>query len=135
MDHLEGRRNQVGTMHGVDLDMLAEYLETKMEIRDISLRRAADEMHFSPATLSRLLEGSKNKSIPDTVNLGKAASWLGRTMADFAFDKRPKETTLEEIEVHLRALQGVSEKTAATMIAAVRALYVMDEHESADHSS
>ena len=135
MDHFTERGNQVGTMDGVDLDMLAEYLKTKMDIRDISLRRAAQKMGLSPATLSRLLQGSNSKSVPDTINLTKAASWLHRTLSDFEYRKRPKDITLEEVEVHLRALQGVSEQTAATMIAAVRALYVMEEHESAGHAS
>ena len=135
MSYFDWRRNRVSEMAGVNLDMLADYLKTKMEIRDISLRRAAGQMDLSPATLSRLLLGSGSKTSPDTSSLEKAAEWLNRSLTDFDSSNTPKETTLEQVEVHLRALEGVSEQTAAMMIAAVRSLYRLEENESTGRSS
>ncbi len=110
-------------MSKIDVDLLAEYLKTKVETGHYSVRSASREVGCSPATLSRLLEGSKSGYMPDTVNLVRAANWLERSLSDFQNVNRPENTTLEEVEVHLRALKGVSGRTTQAMIAAVRALY------------
>ena len=113
----------------IDLDFLAEFLKTKMETGRYSLRGAAKELGCSPSTLSRLLEGSTTGITPDTVTLHQAATWMGHSLSDFESGTRPTGTTFEQVAVHLRALQGVSEPTAAAMVAAVRALYEMEQQE------
>jgi len=122
-------------MSEIDVDLLAEYLKTKIETGRYSIRRAAKEIGCSPATLSRLLEGSKSGYTPDTVNLVRAAAWLKCSLSDFQSINRPIDTSLEEVEVHLRALKGVSERTSEAMIAAVRALYDTNVGNSTDPAS
>ena len=122
-------------MPKIDFDLLAEYLKTRMETGRYSLRRASSEIGCSPTTLGRILKGSKNQITPDTVNLHRTVEWLGYSLSEFEGGSRPNSTTLETVEVHLRALEGVSEPTAAAMVAAVRALYEFEQQKPDSQSS
>lgn len=106
-----------------DRDLLALYLERKMEERGLSLRPAAEQVGCSPATLGRLLQGSESENIPDTVNVIRAASWLGMSLSDFERGSKKRESTLADVQVHLRGLRGISDETADSIFAMVRAAY------------
>lgn len=109
----------------LDLDLLARHLQNKMQTESLSLRAAADEIGCSPATLSRLLQGSGAPNYPDTKNLFRAISWVEKRLADFEKGKlgsKPK-TTLADVEVHLRALPGLTEKDKEALVAIVGAAY------------
>ena len=115
-----GRTVKEGGLH---LDLLAEHLRAEMESRGFSLRTAAGEIGCSPATLARLLQGSKAPNVADSKNLIRAASWLQKSLSDFEFRKRKKQSTLADVEVHLRALQGLTEPDAEALVGMVRAAH------------
>lgn len=106
----------------MDLDLLAEHLSSKIEHLDISVREAAKRIGCSVATLSRLLRGAKGPT-PDSTTLLKATSWLGRSIADFQHGSRPDESSLADVEVHLRALPGLSGRDREALVAMVKAAY------------
>lgn len=109
----------------LDLDLLARHLQHKMQVESLALRAAADEIGCSAATLSRLLQGSGAPNYPDTKNLFRAISWVEKRLADFEkgkLDSKPK-TTLADVEVHLRALPGLTEKDKKALVAIVGAAY------------
>jgi len=94
-----------------------------MEELQLSLRPAAEQVGCSPATLGRLLQGSESETIPDTVNVIRAASWLGMSLSDFERGSKKRESTLADVQVHLRGLRGISDETADSIFAMVRAAY------------
>ena len=107
----------------VDLDRLASEVNDKMREDGLSLREAAGEIGCSPATLSRILKGSNAESVPDTKNLFRIVSWLGKSLSDFERDRSPKTATLTDVEIHLRALPGLAEKDKDALVAMVRAAH------------
>jgi transcriptional regulator with XRE-family HTH domain len=107
----------------LDLDRLAMYLRNKMEEEGLSIRTAAPKIGCSPATLARLLQGSKTENVPDSVNLMRAASWVGKRLGDFEIGKQKPTSTLGDVEVHLRALPGLSKADAEGLVAMVKAAY------------
>lgn len=112
----------------VDLDHLAKELQDKMRQEDLSLRAAGGEIGCSPATLSRLLRGSAAPNWPDTENLFRAVSWLGKSLSDFEKGRSPSTSSLAEVELHLRALPGVTEKDKEALVAIVRAAHDTFRH-------
>jgi transcriptional regulator with XRE-family HTH domain len=107
----------------IDLDLLAKHLEARMEEKKLSIRAAAAEIGCSHATLGRLLQGSKAGSVPDSDNLIRAASWVGKSLDDLGPGARPKSTTMADVEVHLRALPGLRGDDAEAITAMVKAAY------------
>ncbi len=107
----------------IDLDLLARHLRSKMDDEGSSARAAAEQIGCSPATLSRLLKGSASDLQPDTSTLIRAASWVGKSLADFEVGAVPVETTLADVEVHLRALPGLGSTDREALVAMVRAAY------------
>lgn len=105
----------------IDLDRLAVHLSAKIEDEGHSLRSAAEEIGCSPATLSRLLRGSETPNYPEAVNLFRAVSWVGRSISEFEKSKKVYESTIADVEVHLRALPGLSKDQAEALVAMVRA--------------
>jgi transcriptional regulator with XRE-family HTH domain len=105
----------------LDLDRLAVHLKRKLEDDGLSLRAGADEIGCSPATLSRLLRGSETPNYPEAVNLFRAVSWLGRSISDFEQSKKQHVSTIADVEVHLRALPGLTKDQAEALVAMVRA--------------
>lgn len=112
----------------IDLDRLAKELSDKMRVKDLSLRDAATEIGCSAATLSRLLKGSKAEHTPDTRSLLKSVSWLDKSLSDFELSRAPSATSMTDVELHLRALPGLSERDKKALVAMVRALH--DEYSS-----
>lgn len=107
----------------LDRDLLATHLRTKIDSEGKSIRAASDEIGCSAATLSRMLRGSRAANFPDTRNLFRAASWLGKSIADFEPGVRNTSSTLADVEVHLRALPELSDKDKEALVAMVKALY------------
>src|SRR5438128_11463895 len=66
----------------LDLDLLATHLREKMRSEGLSLRTAAAQVGCSPATLSRMLRGSKGGGFPESKNLVRAVSWLRKSLTD-----------------------------------------------------
>jgi transcriptional regulator with XRE-family HTH domain len=107
----------------VDLDALAAYLNDAMKNKELSVRAAAEQIGCSAATLTRLLKGSDSDTVPDSINLMRAAAWLGKNLSDFEPRRLPQASSLAEIEVHLRALPGIDRTDAAALMDMVRAGY------------
>lgn len=110
-------------MAGIDRDLLASYLRNKMNEEELSLRKASEQIGCSPATLSRLLSGSASEYGADTATLTAAATWLKRTLADFEPARRPNESSLAEVEMHLHALPHITETDVRAMMAVIKTLY------------
>src|SRR5438045_1753751 len=107
----------------VDLDLLAKELEGKMQQEELTLRAAAAEIGCSPATLSRLLKGTEAANVPDTNNLFRAVSWLGKSLSDFEEGSSPSTSSLADVEIHLRALPGLGQKDKDALVAMVKAAH------------
>ena len=107
----------------LDLDLLAAELNSKIEVEDLSLREASTEIGCSAATLSRLLKGSAAPNRPDTANLIRAVSWLGKPLGDFATSGRPSTSSMVDVEVHLRALPDLDEPSKEALVNTLRALH------------
>ena len=107
----------------IDLDRLAIHLKNYIEESEVSGRTAAAEIGCSPATLTRLLKGSKGDTVPDSINLMKACSWIGMSLSDFESSKGLKESSIADVEVHLRALPDISKGDAEALIGLVKAAY------------
>jgi transcriptional regulator with XRE-family HTH domain len=120
---VNGRVDVEDAKLNLDLDRLATHLRTKMEKDDLSIRSAAEKIGCSAATLARLLQGSKAENVPDSVNLMRAASWVGKRLGDFEVGKSKPSSTLGDVEVHLRALPGLSKADAEGLVAMVKAAY------------
>ena len=105
-----------------DFDTLAKDLTAKMKTRgkEKSLREAAEEIGCSAATLSRMLKGNQADTKPDTVTLLRAVSWVGKRLADYEPDNLPKNSTVEDVAMHLRALTGLTETDKEFLVAMVR---------------
>ena len=107
----------------IDLDLLARHLASKMADERLSLRQAADEIGTSPATLSRLLKGSATPNYPDSQNIFRAVNWLDRSIADFEAHRTSAPSSLADVEVHLRALAGLTREDKDALVAMVRAAH------------
>lgn len=107
----------------LDLDRLALHLRSRMEEEGLSLRRAAEEIGVSPGTMSRLLQGVKSPNVPDSANVLRALTWLGRTFADFSGTSAKPSSSLADVEMHLRALPGLKKAEAEGLVAMVKAVY------------
>lgn len=107
----------------IDRDLLADHLQQRINERDLTIREAAPKIGCSPATLTRLLKGKEADNYPDTKTLIKATSWLGRSLSDFEPGKRPRESSMAEVEVHLRALPGLTDKDRDALVAMVKAAH------------
>ena len=107
----------------LDLDLFATHLRNEMHGKKLSIRSAAKEIGCSAATLARLLQGSDAPNSPEWVNLAKAVSWLGKSIADFEAGTPRRSSSLADVEVHLRALPNISEPDAEGLVAMVKAAY------------
>jgi transcriptional regulator with XRE-family HTH domain len=107
----------------VDLDLLASHVRSKIESEGLTIREAAARIGCSPATLVRLLKGSETPNYPDSTNLFKAASWVGRSIAEFQQGMRKPTSTMADVEVHLRALPGLAREDREALVAMVRAAH------------
>lgn len=105
-----------------DRDKLARHLHSKIDTEKLSVRAAAAEIGCSPATLTRLLKGARAKNYPEGLNLIRAASWVGKSLAHFTGGEI-EETTIADVEAHLRALPDLPEDAAEALVSMVQAAY------------
>lgn len=106
-----------------DFDLLARDLIDTMERGNLSLRSASGAIGCSPATLGRMLKGVEASSQPDMRNVLRAASWVGKTLSDYDKLNAPKQSSIADVEVHLRALPGINEKDKNALVAIIRAAH------------
>lgn len=109
----------------LDLDLLAGAIKARMDARNLSLRGAAEEIGCSASTLSRLLSGSKADSTPDTRNLIRATSWLGKSLSDFAPGTSGAAPGVADVLVHLRALPDLNDQDKEYLVTLVKATHDM----------
>lgn len=107
----------------IDFDLLKTYLQNELNARKLSARAAAERIGCSPATLGRLLKGSSADSTPDMRTVLQAVSWLGRGIEEFRVGSRPQETNLAEVEVHLRALTGLTDPDKEALVRIVKSAH------------
>jgi transcriptional regulator with XRE-family HTH domain len=110
-------------MVGMDRGLLATYLRAKMTEEKLSLRKAAEMVGCSPATLSRLLSGEESDYVPDTATVTAIARWLDKNISDFESDMRPTTSSLANVEIHLHALPDLTSDDARAIADVVRLLY------------
>lgn len=106
-----------------DFERLSSDLKYRMDAEEKSLRVAAEEIGTSPATLSRMLKGDGGGVQPDTKTLLKAVSWVGRRIADYEPSSAPQESSMADVEIHLRALPGLDNRDKDVLVAMVRAAH------------
>ena len=107
----------------IDRDELAIRLRARIEELGLSIRTAAPEIGCSAATLGRLVQGSAANNVPETVNIVRAVSWLGMSLSEFENGPADRESSLDDVQVHLRGLKGISDQTADAIFAMVKAAY------------
>jgi transcriptional regulator with XRE-family HTH domain len=114
----------------IDVDQLADYVKWKMDEKSLSLRKAAVEAEVSPATLSRILRNGKKRPRPDMDTLTKLIQWAEVPMGKIieqpvsqGAEKENAESTLEQIQVHLRADKNLSSEAAQAIAQMVKAAY------------
>jgi transcriptional regulator with XRE-family HTH domain len=124
LDEFVGPDEAVEGLPAVNPDTgFAGNLPVTLESEKLSLRAAADQIGCGAATLARLLQGSKAPNFPDTDTLIRASSWLGKSISNFEQGKRPQASSVADVEVHLRALPGISSVDAEALVAMVKAAY------------
>jgi transcriptional regulator with XRE-family HTH domain len=103
---------------------LATRVKARRHARGISLRAAAVEAGVSAATLSRVERGDY---MPERDNLFRLLRWVGAPAAappDGPSEPHPPgATTMEAIELHLRADKDLSAADAETIAQMVRLAY------------
>jgi transcriptional regulator with XRE-family HTH domain len=111
------------------LARISALLKAKRKEKNIGLRAAAQESGVSPSTLSRLERGVAS-SLPDADTLAKLANWLNVSIgfllseqAKEGDENEPELTTLEIVEVSLRADKNLSPETAEALAGMFRLLY------------
>jgi transcriptional regulator with XRE-family HTH domain len=109
----------------LDLDLLSAEVNDRIKRNGLSVRRAAAEIGCSPATLGRIMLGSESPNVPDWTNLSRVIQWLGASPSDFERGKRrpAHESTITDVEMHLRALPNITEPDAEALVAMVKAAY------------
>jgi transcriptional regulator with XRE-family HTH domain len=100
---------------------LGAQLRARRRETGLSLREAAAEVGVSAATLSRVEGGGH---LPDRDNLFRLLRWLGLE-APAADDEphRPGASTMEAIELHLRADRDLSPDDADALAQMLRLAY------------
>jgi transcriptional regulator with XRE-family HTH domain len=89
--------------------------------RRLSLRKAADEVGVSPATLSRI---ERQAGVPDLPTLDRLIQWLELDRASVLSSEAPTATdTPEAVDVLLRADPKLDPKTARALAAVFRSAY------------
>ena len=111
------------------LARISALLKAKRKEKNIGLRAVAQECGVSASTLSRLERGVAS-SLPDADTLAKLADWLDVSIgfllseqAKEGDENEPELTTVEIVEVSLRADKNLSPETAEALAEMFRLLY------------
>ncbi len=100
---------------------LGARLRARRRESGLSLREAAAEVGVSAATLSRVEGGGH---LPDRDNLFALLRWLGLEVAAGGEEPHPPDaTTMEAIELHLRADRDLSPGDADALAQMLRLAY------------
>lgn len=109
----------------VDVQELASRVRAKRDAQNLSLRVAAKKLGMSAATLSRAENGTH---IPEGENLVKLARWVGMPLDRPRRRARtdvhgPGASTMEAIELHLRADKELTVDDAEMLVDLMRTAY------------
>jgi transcriptional regulator with XRE-family HTH domain len=111
------------------LSRLPTLIKAKRRKEGLGLRSAAEASGVSPSTLSRLERGI-SPSLPDTETLTKISNWLGVSLEDILVQNKPNKTsedpalsTVEAIEIYLRADKNLTPETAKALSDMFKMIY------------
>lgn len=109
----------------IDPELLAARIRAKRRSSNLSLRAAAKHLDISPATLSRVESGTH---LPDRENLLKLARWAQVPLETGSRARtrdvhEPNASTLEAVELHLRADKRLAEDDAEMLVEILRTAY------------
>jgi transcriptional regulator with XRE-family HTH domain len=107
-----------------DLVALYAALDARRRARDISWRKAAEEIGISASTLTRMAQGAH----PDVEGFGKMVRWLGESADQFiGVTKNRPPPKAEDLRVvvsrHLRASKELSPESARALESIIEAAY------------
>jgi len=118
---MEEERARTRRWAPIAADELAARLSARRRERGMSLRAAAAEIGVSAATLSRVEGGAY---LPERDNLFRLLEWLGVAGPETATEPHaPGASTLEAIELHLRADRELAAADADAIAQMVRLAY------------
>jgi transcriptional regulator with XRE-family HTH domain len=110
----------------VDPALLAARIRAKREGEHLSLRAAAKKLGMSAATISRVESG---EHLPERDHLLRLARWAGLPLDDSARRRRnrdvhgPEASTMEAVELHLRADKNLKPDDAEMLVDVMRTAY------------
>ena len=110
----------------VDAATLAKRVKAKREAEGLSLRAAAKLLDMSAATISRVETG---EHLPERDHLLRLAAWAGMPLDPNARRRRNQlvhgenATTVEAVELHLRADKDLDPDDAEILVQLVRTAY------------
>jgi transcriptional regulator with XRE-family HTH domain len=110
----------------VDAAELARWVRAKREAEKLSLREAGQAVGMSAATLSRVESGTH---LPERDRLFRLAEWAGMPLGPAARAARDRlvhgedASTVEAVELHLRADETLDPDDAETLVQLVKTAY------------
>jgi transcriptional regulator with XRE-family HTH domain len=119
-------KDQVPAEGQVDPVALARAVKAKRQAEGLSLRQASDLLGVSPSTLSRVEGGGH---LPDRENLLRLARWTSLALTDEQRRRRnrdvhaPDASTMEAVELHLRADKEIEADDADMLVDIMRTAY------------
>ncbi len=111
---------------GLDPTQLATRVRAKREAENLSLRAAARALGMSAATISRVESG---RHLPERDHLLRLADWAGLPLGAEARRRRnhlvhgDEASTVEAVELHLRADKNLKAADAEILVQLVRTAY------------
>ncbi len=103
------------------LELVRERLSSTRRERRLTLRQAAEQIGVSPTTLSRIERGAGR---PDLPTLDALITWLDLDRASVFDAARPEApSTLEAVQVLLRADKNLNERTARALSTIFESVY------------
>jgi transcriptional regulator with XRE-family HTH domain len=109
----------------VDAAELARRVRAKREAEKLSLREAGEALDMSAATLSRVEAGK----LPERDRLLRLAAWAGMSLDPASRAARNRAvhgddaSTVEAVELHLRADKNLDPEDAETLVQLMRTAY------------
>lgn len=110
----------------VDAALLAARVRAKRDGEDLSLRAAAKKLGMSAATISRVESG---QHLPERDHLLRLARWAGIPLDESTRRRRnrdvhgPEASTMEAVELHLRADKDLKPDDAEMLVDVMRTAY------------
>jgi transcriptional regulator with XRE-family HTH domain len=115
-----------GAPAGVDRAVLAARVRAKRESEKLSLRAAAKLLGMSAATISRVESG---EHLPERDHLLQLSRWAGVRLDEDVRRRRnqdvhgPSASTMEAVELHLRADKNLDTDDAEMLVGLMRTAY------------